>query len=119
MERCREVHRIRRVYKNPLRAALRRICELPETHCPSHVKLIANWCLATDKGVPPRLQVEKIRAELRGLKFSEEMVRPIAYCSGTGECVRDWYQAVDDIRLHYDGKYLSELGKRFGLSNPP
>lgn len=106
---------VRRIEKRLVLRALHTVCGYSSCHCPNHVKLIAQWCLDSNKGDRPNFSVEQIERELVGLEFEDEAIRPGADRLKSGDAVRDWFNSLHALRRSYMGHYLPAVAERFGL----
>ena len=71
VDRCRRgFDRLRRIYAIVVNESLRTICDFSASHCPEHVKLIANWCQSKDKGHLP-ITLDQIKSEVAIVEFDE------------------------------------------------
>jgi hypothetical protein len=115
-ERCHRGHdQVRRIEKNLVVRSLNSICVCSPRECPDHVKRIAASCQNKTR---PDLSIKRIEQELDAVEFEDEVIRPAAQRLGSGDQVRDWYCALDDIRRSYRESYLIAIAKRFGLQGP-
>lgn len=77
--RCYRGHdQVRRIGKQLVVRTLHIICGYPPSHCPDHVKAVAQWCLDGGKSPGLDLSLKLIGRELAAVEFEDETIRPAA-----------------------------------------
>jgi len=67
------------------------------------------------EAVSPGLDLGRIRQELRELELPDEVIRPHAEARSTGDQLKDWYAALDELRGKYIRDYISAMTQRHNL----